>query len=197
MRINVNSLFVVLFAGFLSCNIAQAAVAIPRSYIVEYSQNDHHDTIDSELTQYKDLYQIHHIYSSRLFHGMSFTLKGDPVPSKGSQPVVNPVSYAQTDKIHPVYTHLEQHPVIKNIYPIYEVPRPQWQPNQRNVTFPYSNNDVQIYDIHQKLNIKGQDVLVGVLDSGILLVILSPFEEIDQKERGRGGEGIYILLFPN
>lgn len=79
---------------------------------------------------------------------------------------VSPVSYAQTDKLHPVYTHLEKHPVIKNIYPIYNVPRPQWQPNQRNVTFPYSNNDVQIYDIHQRLNIQGQDVLIGVLDSG-------------------------------
>jgi len=98
---------------------------------------------------------------------MSFTLKDDPAMAATLLPGgVSPVSYAQTDKLHPVYTHLEKHPVIKNIYPIYNVPRPQWQPNQRNVTFPYSNNDVQIYDIHQRLSIQGQDVLIGVLDSG-------------------------------
>ncbi|KAL7320251.1 hypothetical protein PS15m_000155 [Mucor circinelloides] len=168
-RPNVHSLCVLLFAGFLTCStIVQAAIAIPRSYIVEYSTTDQHDAIDSELTPYKDLYQIHHVYSSRLFHGMSFTLKDDPAMAatllSGG---VSPVSYAQKDKLHPVYTHLEKHPVIKNIYPIYNVPRPQWQPNQRNGTFPYSNNDVQIYDIHQRLNIQGQDVLIGVLDSGV------------------------------
>lgn len=167
-RPNVHSLCVLLFAGFLTCStIVQAAIAIPRSYIVEYSTTDQHDAIDSELMPYKDLYQIHHVYSSRLFHGMSFTLKDDPAMAATLLPGgVSPVSYAQTDKLHPVYTHLEKHPVIKNIYPIYNVPRPQWQPNQRNVTFPYSNNDVQIYDIHQRLNIQGQDVLIGVLDSG-------------------------------
>ncbi|KAL9558413.1 hypothetical protein MBANPS3_000913 [Mucor bainieri] len=167
-------LCVLLCGALLSTwiTLVQAAIAIPRSYIVEYSTNDQHDNIDSELTPYKDLYQIHHVYSSRLFHGMSFTLKDDPAVAATSVGThagagINPVSYAQTDKLHPVYTHLEQHPVIKNIYPIYEVPRPQWQPNQRNVTFPYSNNDVQIYDIHQQLGIQGQDVLIGVLDSGI------------------------------
>ncbi|GAN05308.1 subtilisin-like protease [Mucor ambiguus] len=162
---------VLIFAVLLTWStLVQAAIAIPRSYIVEYSTNDQHDTIDSELTPYKDLYQIHHVYSSRLFHGMSFTLKDDPAIAATSVAAgagINPVSYAQIDKLHPVYTHLEQHPVIKNIYPIYEVPRPQWQPNQRNATFPYSNNDVQIYDIHQQLGIQGQNVLIGVLDSGI------------------------------
>ncbi|KAL0145647.1 peptidase S8/S53 domain-containing protein [Mucor lusitanicus] len=163
-------LCVLIFAVLLTWStLVQAAIAIPRSYIAEYSTNDQHDTIDSALSPYKDLYQIHHVYSSRLFHGMSFTLKDDPATAAATSvgAGINPVSYAQTDKLHPVYTHLEQHPVIKHIYPIYQVPRPQWQPNQRNVTFPYSNNDVQIYDIHQRLGIQGQDVLIGVLDSGI------------------------------
>ncbi|KAK4518140.1 uncharacterized protein ATC70_001491 [Mucor velutinosus] len=168
-RISVYGLCVLLLTALLTWStLVQAAIAIPRSYIVEYSTNGQHNTVDSELAPYKDLYQIHHVYSSRLFHGMSFTLKDDPaVTATFVGAGINPVSYTQVDKLHPVYTHLEQHPVIKNIYPIYEVPRPQWQPNQRNVTFPYSNNDVQIYDIHQKLGIQGQDVLIGVLDSGI------------------------------
>ncbi|KAI8637780.1 peptidase S8/S53 domain-containing protein [Parasitella parasitica] len=167
MKLHVNNLFA-LFAGLLTCNIVQAAIAIPRSYIVEYSQNDKHDAIGSELLPYEGLYEIHHVYSSRIFHGMSFTLKDDPSNAATPlRPFPSPVSYSQTDKLHPVYNHLEQHPVIKKIYPVYEVPRPQWQPNQRNVTFPYSNSDVQIYDIHQQLNIQGQNVLIGVLDSGV------------------------------
>jgi hypothetical protein len=173
----------VLFAGVASaflCTLTEAAIAIPRSYIVEYTQQgdkpNYQKSITDDLSQYEDLYQVHHMYSSPIFQGMSFTLKDSPqLNSKPEKQHLSkyksqqPASYAASDKHHPVFNQLQKNPIIKNIYPIYEVPRPQSFASQRNVTFPYSNEDSQIYDFHQKLGITGEGILVGVLDSGIYI----------------------------
>jgi hypothetical protein len=185
MKFNEHSFL--LFTGVTSaflCTTIEASMAIPRSYIVEYAQQDgksnYQKSITDDLSQYQDLYEIHHMYSSPIFQGMSFTLKDTPQSSssgaqkqhRSSPQPQQPISYAAADKHHPVFNQLQNHPIIKNIYPIYEVPRPQALPNQRNITFPYSNEDAQIYDIHQKLGITGEGVLVGVLDSGIYIYSL-------------------------
>jgi hypothetical protein len=172
-------LFPLIGILLLICTV-EAAITIPRSYIVEYVQKDdinHHDTINSGLSQYQDLYNIHHTYSSAIFQGMSFSLKDSSLSQSQPQnhPSLTPVAYSTSsanDKKHPVYNHLQNHPAIKSIYPIYEVPRPQWMPNSKNniYTFPYSNSDSQIYDIHQKLGITGRDILIGVLDSGKIYI---------------------------
>lgn len=144
------------------CQISEATDAIPRSYIVEYTDLNHHQSIKDDLSLYNDFYQVHHTYSSPIFQGMSFTLK-DHQQSNGFP---TPVSYSATDDIHPVYNKLQNHPSIKRIFPIYEVPRPQWNTENQNITFPYSNQDTEIFSIHEKLGITGEGVLVGVLDSG-------------------------------
>lgn len=169
---------------YLLCTIE--ATTIPRSYIVEYvqqegiqSSNNHHDTINKDLSQYKDLYNIHETYSSPIFYGMSISLKNPSSQSQQSQPQqrqsITPSAYSTTissssaDMDHPVYHHLQSHPAIKKIYLNHEVPRPQWMPNTRNYSysFPYANKDSQINDVHQKLGITGSDILIGVLDSGV------------------------------
>jgi hypothetical protein len=179
-----------LTATFFLIYTIEAVITIPRSYIVEYAQQDstsnHHDTISNDLFQYRDLYNIHHTYSSPIFQGMSFSLK-DPSPLSVPQhphQSITPAAYSTItsfdDKIHPVYNHLQNHPAIKSIYPIYEVPRPQWMPNSRNYnySFPYSNRDSQVGDVHQKLGITGEGILIGVLDSGVYFTHLVIYKKM-------------------
>lgn len=159
-----------LTVGLTACIFyVHAATTIPKSYIVEYAQDNLHDMIDDGLSQYRDLYDIHHTYSSSIFHGMSFSLK-EPNEMRATQhKPFSPVSYSSSnDKKHPVFEHLQNHPAIKRIYPNYEVPRPQWMSNSEKYdhTFPYDNSDTQVYDIHKKFGITGEGILVGVLDSG-------------------------------
>lgn len=147
----------------------EAMNIIPRSYIVEYAPGtDHHNVLQRDLFQFQELYEIHHTYASPIFHGMSFTLKDPPAIPKTQHKHLTPVSYSVNDKIHPVFNHISVHPAIKNIYPVYEVPRPQWIQNPKDIsyTFPYVNKDSQIDDIHKELGITGKGILIGVLDSG-------------------------------
>lgn len=168
MKSTSGRLLVLMMGVFSFLNIIESANTIPKSFIVEYAQQEGiHAIINKDLAHYQDLYNIHHTYSSPIFHGMSFSLK-EPSQSQPQQSII-PVAYSSTNnQKHPVLKHLENNPAIKNIYPIYEVPRPQWMPNSKTFdgTFPYSNSDSQIYDIHKDLKITGKDILVGVLDSG-------------------------------
>lgn len=147
----------------------EAATAIPRSYIVEYTDDNtsqnHHQAIESDLLLYNNFYKVHQTYSSSIFQGMSFTLK-DYEENENKNQLPNPVSYSITDNKHPVYSTLQNHPSVKRIFPIYEVPRPQWKIHEQTITFPYSNKDSEIVSIHQNLGITGEDILIGVLDSG-------------------------------
>lgn len=172
MKFNTKKIFIPIGISVWMCT-TEAANIIPKSYIVEYSQEDHHDIISNDLSQYKDLYDVHHTFSSPIFHGMSFSLKdSSEVQSKQHQPFA-PVSYSaisNNTESHPVYEHLQNHPAIKRIYPIHEVPRPQWVSTtngNNNFTLPFSNRDAQTYDIHEKLGITGEDILIGILDSGV------------------------------
>lgn len=169
------SRYILLVAISIFIDSIETASTIPKSYIVEYAQQENiHSIIHQDLAQHQDLYNIHHTYDSPIFHGMSFSLKEVPQES-----TMQPVAYSS---VHPVYHHLSNSPAIKNIYPIYEVPRPQWMPNSKtfNPTFPYMNNDVQIYDIHKDLGITGNEILIGVLDSGNLSTL---------KIKGSEGDG--------
>lgn len=174
MKSTSSRLFLLVTGVSIFINTIESAVTIPRSYIVEYAQQDDtHDIINNDLLQYQDLYKIHHTYSSPIFHGMSFSLKESPKSQPQQHQSIIPVAYSSVnDQKHPVFNHLSNNPAIKKIYPIYEVPRPQWMPNSKTYshTFPYSNNDSQIYDIHQKLGITGRDILIGVLDSGKIYI---------------------------
>ncbi|KAI9269971.1 peptidase S8/S53 domain-containing protein [Helicostylum pulchrum] len=169
MMRSLASNLILLTVTFIFAYTIEATSIIPRSYIVEYVDADNHDTINNDLSQYQDLYYIHHTYSSAIFHGMSFSLK-DPAHTKPSNHRLVPVAYSTVnDKTHPVFNHLSVHPAIKKIYPVYKVPRPQWMPSIKNAshTFPYANQDSQILDIHTQLGISGKDILIGILDSGI------------------------------
>ncbi|KAI8883554.1 subtilisin-like protein [Backusella circina FSU 941] len=76
-------------------------------------------------------------------------------------------AFSKRDEDHPVFDNLVNHPLIKKIYPMYELPRPQWTRKSHDNKFPYENKISQINQIHEKLGITGKDVLVGVLDSGV------------------------------
>ncbi|RCI05488.1 hypothetical protein CU098_011139 [Rhizopus stolonifer] len=108
------------------------------SFIIEYRQEDYL-VIQHYINAQQ--YQVHHIFNSTLLYGMSFSLKDN----------------RQT----------VSHPAIQKIYPVSEIPRPQWRSDNQTTTIPFVNKDTQIYDVYRELNITGQGILIGVLDSGI------------------------------
>lgn len=155
----------------LFCNIFESvSTIIPQSYIVEYTDTDrsedHHQIIETDLSAYNDYYQVHHTYSSPIFHGMSFTLKNYQ-ENETAKSFFQPASYSTANNDHPVYHKLKNHPSIKRIFPVYEVPRPQSQlVSERDLQLPYSNTDTEVFSIHEKLGIRGNGILIGILDSG-------------------------------
>ncbi|KAG0179243.1 hypothetical protein DFQ28_003160 [Apophysomyces sp. BC1034] len=57
-------------------------------------------------------------------------------------------------------------PVVKKIYPIYEIPRPQWV-KEKNNTLPYEDWLSEITRVHDKMKLTGKGMLIGILDSGV------------------------------
>ncbi|KAI8970374.1 peptidase S8/S53 domain-containing protein [Mycotypha africana] len=172
---NIFTVFVLFNFAATTIFIVEAVNAIPRSYIVEYEHNSggsnyHHNAVNQELEQYNDLYKVKHVYSSPIFNGMSVTLNDNHTKQLQQHSAVSSIASTlakSNDHHHPVFSQLRSHPVVKHIYPIYEVPRPQWKANQEDISLPYLGRDSQVNDIHSKLGLTGKDVLIGVLDSGV------------------------------
>jgi hypothetical protein len=131
----------------------QAVKPIPKSYIVEYNEDiNTHQLVKRGLDEYSSFYEVKDTFESPIFRGMSIGLKQHGLSKR--------------DEDHPVFDNLAKHPLIKNIYPMYELPRPQWTRKPIDNKFPYENKVSQINQIHERLGITGKGVLVGVLDSG-------------------------------
>lgn len=132
---------------------------VHNAYIIEFDQNTDnsiYQSIDNELHFYRNQYEIRQVYKSSLFKGISIQLKSI------SQEQLPPLSNVN----HPVMHHLSQHPAVVSISSVSRLIRPQSFDGLLNYTFPYSNSVSQAYDIHRQLNITGEGILIGILDSG-------------------------------
>ncbi|KAI8377473.1 peptidase S8/S53 domain-containing protein [Radiomyces spectabilis] len=117
-----------------------------------------------DLGSMKESVQIRHTYASSLFRGMSFTLKDNT--SHNNSAIASPSSQ-NLESEHPVLTHMANYPAVKRMYPVYEIPRPQWLFSEDGRDRPYENHITELKDVHEKLHLTGQGVTVCVLDTGI------------------------------
>ena len=161
---------------------------IPGAFIIEYAEDNTADTIIqqhnrllSTLGPFSQSLDIRQTYSSSLFRGVSVNLDNNNNNNNNnnspSSSVIKTVANNSDNngveaQHHPVLKQLIRNPSVLNIYPIMEVPRPQWIVEENQVRMPYENSLSQLKDIHQALNITGSGITVGVLDSGIHFFLL-------------------------
>ncbi|KAG2226320.1 hypothetical protein INT45_005992 [Circinella minor] len=156
------------------------AKTIPGAFIIEYAEDNtsdsiiqQHNRLLSTLGPLSQSLDVRQTYSSPLFRGVSVNLDNNNSPSSSPsfsalQTVANNSSNNEIeDPHHPVLKQLIRNPSVLNIYPIMEVPRPQWIVEEKQVRMPYENTLSQLKNIHQELNITGSGITVGILDSGI------------------------------
>ncbi|KAI7860449.1 peptidase S8/S53 domain-containing protein [Circinella umbellata] len=155
------------------------AKTIPGAFIIEYAEDNtsdsiiqQHNRLLSTLGPLSQSLDVRQTYSSPLFRGVSVNLDNYNSPSSPSFSAMKTVannSYNNEieDPHHPVLKQLIRNPSVINIYPIMEVPRPQWIVEENQVRMPYENTLSQLNNIHQELNITGSGITVGILDSGI------------------------------
>ncbi|KAI8144494.1 peptidase S8/S53 domain-containing protein [Fennellomyces sp. T-0311] len=150
MRIITVTILTVLAALTIS------AGQVPGAYMIEYADHGsvQHNRLLSSLEPLSNLFTIRQTYSTNLFRGISIHLH-----DSATDGIVNNIA------IHPVLQQLVGHPDIQNVYPVLEVPRPQWIENQ--VHLPFENKLSQLKDVHKILNITGSGITVGILDSGV------------------------------
>lgn len=157
--------FILLCVFFVPWIIASKIIR--GSYIVEYSNyedKDIHQSIHDDLMPYRSHYEVLHMFRSSLFNGMSIKLKYSP----DNRLNLTKKYYDRHTENHPVLKRLVKHPSVVKLYPVYKLLRPQWESDTTNYTFPYSNSISQIFDAHSQLGITGKNILIGVLDSGLL-----------------------------
>ncbi|KAI9495423.1 hypothetical protein BDB00DRAFT_814593 [Zychaea mexicana] len=142
-----------------------------------------HNRLLSSLGPLSQLLQIRQTYSSPLFHGVSINLRDNNNNDPPSTIVDTVVNKATIGPHHPVlFEQLIRSPDVLNIYPIMQVPQPQWiEEEEDNVHLPYENKLSQLKDIHQSLNITGSGITVGILDSGSVYTITAMFQSKNHK----------------
>ncbi|ORZ20206.1 peptidase S8/S53 domain-containing protein [Absidia repens] len=175
--------------------------AIPNTYLLEYVDNTnlpkHHLRVMSLLAPITQAMKVRQVYNnSKIFSGMSVQFNSEHHVRTFSKLLdLHPHSIIDLSSTSPLPTTkrkksrlnrraVANNPWVKAIYPIYQVPRPEWiafdsDSNANNVmssTFasspvlpqrPFDDHSSQIQSVHEKLGITGKDVTVCLLDSGV------------------------------
>lgn len=148
-------------------------------YIIEFS-----DDYDGSSTQFlNELEQEHssfgwtmaHDYdASPIFRGFSVKLEANDMHLHAANSTGEPVLTTEDQVLYRVMDTQ----YIKRVFPVTEVPRPKLQQHDkikmqdldispRVNNLPFSHEMAQIDRVHQELGLKGKDVLVGIIDTGM------------------------------
>lgn len=142
------------------------ATLIPDAYIVEYSDKQQGNSILSSLDRLTHPYHIRQTYASPVFNGLSLHLSA---ASRNSTNNNNESITEAIDNIHPILAYLYAHPGVRRVYPVRNVPRPQWVDRKdinETSSLPYDNNLTQLKGMYGEMKLTGAGVTVGIIDSG-------------------------------
>ncbi|KAI9313683.1 peptidase S8/S53 domain-containing protein [Dichotomocladium elegans] len=153
---------------------------IPDAFIVEYVDQHQDAPILSSLKgEPSNAYQIRQKYASPLFHGLSIRLLSPLSKRDGKAKTMTPAipgQLAEQQQLegeeeqphHPLIMQLMEHPGVRKVYPVHEVPRIRWmhEGNLHN-TLPYDLGLTQIENLQNDLKLTGSGITIGILDSGV------------------------------
>lgn len=152
-------LFSIAFLSITTFNIVLGDSIIPGAFLIEYAGQSAigHTQILSALKPLSHLFRVRQTYASSLFNGLSIHLENQS--EDGSYPLTN----------HPVLKQLLASPSVQRIYPVYNVPRPEWVTDSRtndNDQLPFENSQTQLGTVRSEYGLTGAGVTVGLIDSG-------------------------------
>jgi subtilisin family serine protease len=129
------------------------------------------------ITQAIKVRQVYH--NQHVFSGMSVQFDSDqPIRTFSKLLNIQPLLHSslKRDSIQRRPTSIENNAWVKTIYPLYQVPQPDWTEEPMLASYaaaptlpqrPFDDRISQTQSVHDKIGATGKDVLVCLLDSGV------------------------------